>query len=186
MSDSLQIRLLGEFSVAVDGKSVSGLSSARIQSLLAYLLLNRAVPQSRQQLAFLFWPETSDSQAQTNLRQLLHTLRRRLPAVADALLVDERTIRWRADASLHLDVAEFEAALARAKHTTGNERLRAFEEAAAVYRGVLAPDCYDDWIQAERERLAQQHLAALEQCVLLNEERREDGQAMDWARELLP
>ncbi len=185
MSDSLQIRLLGEFSVAVDGESVNGLNSARIQSLLAYLLLNRATPQSRQQLAFLFWPETSDRQAQTNLRQLLHTLRRRLPAVADALLVDERTIRWRADASLHLDVAEFEAALARAKHTTGNQRLRAFEEAAAVYRGVLAPDCYDDWIQAERERLAQQHLAALEQCVLLNEERRAYAQAIDWARQLL-
>jgi len=185
VSDSLQIRLLGEFSVVVDGESVRGLNSARIQSLLIYLLLNRAIPQSRQQLAFLFWPDTSDRQAQTNLRQLLHTLRRRLPAVADALLVDERTIRWRADASLYLDVAEFEAALARAKQTTGNQRLRAFEEAAAVYRGALAPDCYDEWIQAERERLAQQHLAALEQCVLLNEERRTYAQAIDWARHLL-
>ena len=140
MPDSLHIQLLGEFNVAIDGVSVSGLNSARIQSLLAYLLVNRAVPQSRQQLAFLFWPETSDSQAQTNLRQLLHTLRRRLPAVADALLVDERTIRWHADAPLHLDVAEFEAALARAKQMVGNERLIALEEAAAVYRGALVPD----------------------------------------------
>ena len=185
MPDSLQIRLLGEFSVAIDGEFVNGLNSARIQSLLAYLLLNRAVPQSRQQLAFLFWPDTSDRQAQTNLRQLLHTLRGRLPAVAGALLVDERTIRWHADAALHLDVAEFEAALARAKQTARNERLKALEEAVAVYRGALVPDCYDDWIQAERERLAQQHLAALEQCVLLNEERREYGQAISWARQLL-
>jgi DNA-binding SARP family transcriptional activator len=185
VSPAVQIRLLGEFSVAVDGAVVGGLHSARLQSLLAYLLLNRTTPQSRQQLAFLFWPETSDSQAQTNLRQLLHTLRRRLPAVADALLVDERTIRWRADVSLQLDVAEFEAALARARQTTGSERLKAFEEAAAVYRGPLAPDCYDDWIQADRERLAQQRLGALEQCVLLHEERRAYAQAIDWARQLL-
>ncbi len=74
MHPSLDIRLLGEFSVTVDGRSVNGLNSARLQSLLAYLLLHRAIPQSRQQLAFLFWPDTSDSQAQTNLRQLLHTL----------------------------------------------------------------------------------------------------------------
>ena len=47
MSNSVQVRLLGEFNVVIDGESVSGLNSARIQSLLAYLLLNRAVPQSR-------------------------------------------------------------------------------------------------------------------------------------------
>lgn len=185
MASLLHIRLLGEFSVTIDGESVSGPNSARLQSLLAYLLLNRAIPQSRQQLAFLFWPDTSDSQAQTNLRQLLHTLRRRLPAVADVLLVDERTIRWHVDARLHLDVADFEAALARAKQTAGNERLKALEEAVAAYRGALAPDCYDDWIQSERERLAQQHLAALEQGMLLREERREYAQAIDLGRHLL-
>lgn len=44
MSPAVQIRLLGEFSVAVDGVAVGGLNSARLQALLGYLLLNRAAP----------------------------------------------------------------------------------------------------------------------------------------------
>jgi DNA-binding SARP family transcriptional activator len=58
---------------------VKGLDSSRLKSLLAYLLVNRSSPLPRQQLAFLFWTETSDAQAQTNLRQLLHRLQHRLP-----------------------------------------------------------------------------------------------------------
>lgn len=68
MSPSVHVRLLGEFSVTTDVAPVSGLNRARLQSLLAYLLLHRTSPQSRQQLAFLFWPDTTDRQAQTNLR----------------------------------------------------------------------------------------------------------------------
>lgn len=185
MSPAVQIRLLGEFSVAVDGVAVGGLNSARLQALLGYLLLHRTAPLSRQQLAFLFWPDTSDSQAQTNLRQLLHTLRRRLPAVADNLVIDERTLRWRADAAIQLDVADFDAALTRAKDLTGIERLKVLEEAVDHYRGALLPDCYDDWIALERERLAQAYVAALEQCVLLHEERRAYKEAIDCARRLL-
>lgn len=185
MSPAVQIRLLGEFSVAVDGVAVGGLNSARLQALLGYLLLNRAAPLSRQQLAFLFWPDTSDSQAQTNLRQLLHTLRRRLPVLADSLVSDERTIRWRADAAIQLDVADFEASLARAQRLSGTEQLKALEEGVDAYRGALLPDCYDDWIAGERERLAQAHVAALEQCVLLHEERRAYQEAIDVARRLL-
>lgn len=185
MSSSIEFRLFGEFSVSIDGVVVDGLNSARLRALLGYLLLHRATPQSRQQLAFLFWPDTSDHQAQTNLRQLVHTLRHRLPAVADALLVDERTIRWRPDAPLVVDVSDFEAALVRARMSTGNERLKALEEAIAVYRSALLPSCYDDWILPARERLAQQYLAALEQGAVLWEERREYAQATEWARQML-
>ena len=185
MSPAVQIRLLGEFSVAVDDVAVGGLNSARLQALLGYLLLHRAAPSSRQQLAFMFWPDTSDSQAQTNLRQLLHTLRHRLPALADNLVIDERTIRWRADAAIGLDVADFEAALARAQRLSGIEQLKALEEGVDAYRGALLPDCYDDWIVGERERLAQACVAALEQCVLRHEERRAYREAIACARRLL-
>ena len=48
------------------------LGSARAESLLAYLLLHREAPQPRQRLAFLLWPDSSEPQARTNLRHLLH------------------------------------------------------------------------------------------------------------------
>ena len=51
------------------------LDSSRAESLLAYLLLHRDAPQPRQHLAFLLWPGSTEGQAQTNLRKVLHTLR---------------------------------------------------------------------------------------------------------------
>ncbi|NOX61616.1 MAG: hypothetical protein GXP42_06670 [Chloroflexi bacterium] len=38
---------------------------------------------SRQRLAFLFWPDSREGQAKTNLRQLLHRLRQLFPPIED-------------------------------------------------------------------------------------------------------
>lgn len=86
---TLRVHLLGSFAVEYDGEPVTALRATRLQTLLAYLVLHCATPQPRQRIAFLFWPETSDAQAQTNLRQLLHTLRQRLPNAAAYLQVDD-------------------------------------------------------------------------------------------------
>ena len=83
----VSLNLLGDFRLLVDGAPVTAIDTPRLQSLLAYLMLHRDAPQSRAHLAFLFWPDTSDAQARTNLRNLLHQLRRcpagrgRLPGV---------------------------------------------------------------------------------------------------------
>ena len=184
-STNLRVQLLGAFSLVYGDETVSGFHAARVQALLAYLLLNRAAPQTRQQVAFLFWPETSDAQAQTNLRQLLHTLKQRLPDADDFLQVDERTIGWRVDAHFTLDVADFEQALLAAAKSDGPAKIAALERAGAVYAGDLLPACYDDWILPERERLAQAFVAALEQLVLLHEERRNYAAAIVHAQRLL-
>ena len=47
--------------------------------LLAYLLLHRSAPQSRQHIAFLHWPDSPESTARSNLRWLLKELRAALP-----------------------------------------------------------------------------------------------------------
>src|SRR5204862_85476 len=84
--------------------------AARAESLLAYLVLHRDAPQPRQRLAFLLWPDSTEPQARTNLRHLLHTLRRTLPSLVRFLDVTPRALQWRTDAPLWLDVAAFEAA----------------------------------------------------------------------------
>lgn len=68
----LEISLLGDLRIAVDGRVVTTVRSARAQALLAYLLVHRRAPQSRQHLAFLFWPDSTEGQARTNLRRELH------------------------------------------------------------------------------------------------------------------
>ena len=103
------------------------LPSARAESLLAFLLLHRNAPQPRQRLAFLLWPDSTERQAHTNLRKVLHTLRRALPDADRLLEVGPRTLRWRADEPVELDVEQFEQALAEGR----------LEEALETYAGEL-------------------------------------------------
>ena len=84
----LQITLLGEFSLVFQGQLAPSLSGDRSISLLAYLLLHRQTGVSRQHLAFTLWPDSSDSQARANLRNLLYTLRQTLPNADGFLLAD--------------------------------------------------------------------------------------------------
>src|SRR5579883_1573146 len=111
MEQALHIRLLGDFSLLYADQPVISLNTMRLQSLLAYLVLHDDVPQQRQHLAFLFWPDTTEAQARNNLRQLLHQLRQAFPAVAHFLSTDTHMLHWHADAPFSLDVAEFEQAL---------------------------------------------------------------------------
>ena len=52
MMPTLHIRLLGDFNLIYDDRQVTSLNTMRLQSLLAYLVLHRDVPQHRQHLAF--------------------------------------------------------------------------------------------------------------------------------------
>src|SRR5262245_10639281 len=88
-------------------------------SLLVYLLLHRDAPQPRQRLAFRLWPDSTEPQALTNLRKVLHGLRRALPDADRFLDVTPRTLQWRAGVPYWLDVAAFEAAAARAYQAEG-------------------------------------------------------------------
>ena len=106
----LSISLLGDFSIARDQAPVTGVDTPRLQSLLAYLLLHRDVPQSRAHLAFVFWPDTTKAQARTNLRNLLHRLRQALPDAGPYLEAGVQTLLWRSGVPLALDVAKFQAA----------------------------------------------------------------------------
>ena len=55
----------------------------------------------------------------------------------------------------------------------------------ALYGGELLPGCYDDWLLAERDRLAQAYGPALEQLAALYEEGRDYRQAIGHAQALL-
>jgi predicted ATPase/DNA-binding SARP family transcriptional activator len=167
----LRIKLLGEFSLVYDDLEVTRLNADRPQTLLAYLLLHRQAPQPRQHVAFVLWPDSAESQARTNLRNLLFTLRQALPASERFLAGDTHTLQWQADASHTLDVAQFEAALSAAGRAGNNEeRRRCLEEAVSFYQGELLPGNYDDWIIPLREDLNQRFLSALRQLIALLEQ----------------
>src|SRR5881392_668122 len=107
---TLYLRLLGDFSLLYNDQQVTSLNTLRLQSLLTCLVLHRDVPQQRQHLAFLFWPDATEAQARNNLRQLLHQLRQAFPAVKHFLSADTHTLYWHPVTPFSLDVAEFEQA----------------------------------------------------------------------------
>jgi len=183
---NLRIDLLGGFTATYNNEAIKALEKARLQELLAYLMLHRHAPVSRQKLAYAFWPEASDKQARKNLRTLLSRLRQALPDADDFLVVDAQAVQWRADASCTLDIADFEQALVEVGRAQQVEnQASALETAIECYRGELLPDCYDDWVAPERERLRNAYQRALEQLILLLEEQRRYDAAIRYGQRLL-
>jgi DNA-binding SARP family transcriptional activator len=184
MPPVLRIRLLGGFDLRIGDTPLPPIASARVRSLLSYLLLHRSAPLPRQHLAFLLWPDSTEAQARTNLRHLLHTLQRAAPALMPYLQVAQQMLHWRTDAAYWLDVAAFEDALARAEQEPA-AALAALCDAVACYRGDLVPDCYDEWIEPERERLRRRYVHALQRLSGLLEAAGEHTQAIACAEQLL-
>lgn len=148
----LQVWLLGQFEVRVDGKRAN-IASRAAQSLLAYLILSSSTPHRREKLAGLLWPEMSDDNARNNLRHELWRVRKAITAPqADAaqtaereyILAEDLTIGFNSDANYWLDVAQLEKASADPQ---------ALISGLSLYRGELLPGFYDDWVSLERERV---------------------------------
>lgn len=186
MPPKLQISLLGDFSIRSENQPVTGLNSERSQALLAYLVLHSHAPQLRQRIAFYFWEDSTDSQARTNLRRELHYLRRTLPDADQFLLADAKTLQWQINADCTLDVREFEEAAKAAEKSSNQEYIQsALERAAELYRGDLLPNCDDDWIVPQRERLRQTGIRVLEQLIQLLEAQCNYRCALKYAQQLL-
>jgi predicted ATPase len=185
----LRVNFLGGFSLAHGGQSVVSLNTARLQSLLAYLILHADTPQPRQHIAFLLWPDTSESNARNNLRQFLHQLRQTLPDPDRFLSADVNTVCWHEDENQSIDIRRFEHALAKAavaeQRADRASSQHWLKEALAIYQGDLLPGCYDEWIVPERDRLRQQYLSAHQKLVHGLELQRDYATALQIAQSLL-
>jgi DNA-binding SARP family transcriptional activator/tetratricopeptide (TPR) repeat protein len=115
----------------------------RARRLLVYLLLHpNGVERGR--LAGLFWPESTEEQARTNLRRELHTLRKHLPAAETTLVVTKTSLCISPEASLFVDLE-------------GDEE--------------ILPGHDEPWLNEVRQRLEAERVKKLEQTVAQAEER---------------
>jgi DNA-binding SARP family transcriptional activator len=96
---TLHIHLLGDSRLISDDTPVTSIDVPRLQSLLAYLALHASASQSRTQLAYLLWPDSTDAQAHANLRTLVHRLRQTLPHADAFLYADRHVLHWQPNAS---------------------------------------------------------------------------------------
>jgi len=185
----LRVQVLGGFNLVYNNAPVMGVNPARLQSLLAYLILHPDSPQSRQQVAFLLWPDTSESQARNNLRQFIFQLRQALPDPDRFLSADANTIYWKTDEGQVVDLHLFEWTLREAdvSERRGDQITlrKMLEQTVSTYQGDLLPGCYDDWIAPERERLRQQCQNACQKLVRVLETQREYAVALQIGQQLL-
>jgi DNA-binding SARP family transcriptional activator len=178
----MQIRLLGDVEVRLGPIALEAFASPRLQSLLAFLIVHRDRPLARQRVAFIFWPDSSESQARTNLRHLLHMLRQALVEPDRYVSIDGQTVQWLPDASASIDVVDFEHAISAVDSGDEAESLR---RALVHYGGDFLLGSYDDWVEPERQRLRRRYVWALDRLAAIAEETSDLDAGLRYAQELL-
>ncbi|HLK21442.1 MAG TPA: AAA family ATPase [Bryobacteraceae bacterium] len=185
----MRISLFGNLRISADGRPIKTVNTNRLQSLIAYLILHGDEPQPRERLAFTLWPASRESQARTNLRQLLHNLKRALPAECKSIETDHFTVQWRHHASCSVDVVDFQAAIeqgAAAREEKDDAREIEFLSAAAqLYEDDLLPAIYDDWLTPLREEYKRLNSETLHRLASIFEEQRKFADAIPWADRLV-
>lgn len=169
------IRLLGDVVVRLDGRPLPELATPRLERLLGRLAFAPATGLRRDRLAFELWPDSTEPQARTNLRKLLHDLRQLFTDPETFLDAGPRIVRWREGAPIWIDVVAFAEALDRNDRTV----------AVRHYRGPLLPASYEDWALAERERLRSLAADALAGLAAVAEAERRDDEVVDHLLQLL-
>ena len=168
-----RVYLLGRFDVVCVPPTSAAFHARKVQELLAYLLLHRTRPHTRESLAEMLWKETSSAQSRKYLRQALWQLQGGTgPSDRDhvsLLVADSETIAINRNADLWLDVDIIEQAYEETRGTQGididDQQAQALKRAVELYRGDLLEGWYSDWCLYERERLQNIILAVLDKLL---------------------
>lgn len=156
-----EIKLLGTGQVSYDGKLIPGFPSQQHCLLFYYLILNRQVSHTREQVATIFWGDYSSTTARKNLRNTLWRLSQSFRSVGasldDLLIIQDDVIAFTKSDQYRLDIDQFEvAACFSLEHTSremSEEQVSILEIAVDLYKGDLLESVYEDWCIYERERL---------------------------------
>lgn len=149
----LHVAVLGQQVIADEAGGPRSRSSRGI-ALVAYLVAHAGTVTPRPRLAALFWPDSTDAQALTNLRRELHHLRH---ALRDAPVVraDTAGLAWQDVAEVAVDLRVFDreagAALGAATRDDTAAVVRHATAALAQYRGAFLPGVGDEWAREVRE-----------------------------------
>ena len=188
----VEIRLFGPLSILREGQPITTLQGRKGRDLLSYLALRHAVPHSREQLAALFWGDRDEKHARHCFNTALWRLQTALDsggsAVGHWLRVDGQTVTFCPDATITVDVVEFEQRCGLADGLSPAEADRQaalWRSAIDLYRGDLLTDCYEDWCLADRERLQRRYVRSLRRLVQYYRQRGEFGLAIDDAQRIL-
>lgn len=165
----LQVQLLGDFRVTLNGHGIDSWPSGRGRAVFKYLLAHRDRAVPRDVLMELFWPDTSSDASRNSLNVALYGLRQALRAASPmpVVLFQDSAYRLNPELCVELDVDAFKRCVQAGRrsedaddHATATAR---YEQAAALYTGdFMADDLSDDWPVLVRERLRVAYLDTLD------------------------
>lgn len=181
---ALTFYLFGRPEFRCDDKPLPHPATQKTQSLLAYLILHRQRPHSREELAALFWGDQDEAHARHSLATALWRIRRLLGD--DCLLADASAVQFNPTLSFWLDVADFEALLDNSRHAPDElHAAAALQQAVALYRGDLLQGYYDDWCIEERYRLESRYLDALRRLIVWHTTQGDAAEVLAYAQAYL-
>jgi SARP family transcriptional regulator, regulator of embCAB operon len=188
----LVARLLGRFSVCIDGGQVDTQSSRRTRNVLAYLLSHRHSPVPRDVLMDTFWPDVNPRAARNSLHVALSGVRQALRDCWDAPVLSRTFDTYAISSGIRVwvDVEEFEKRCRAARRA---ERIGDLEVATAEYEAssqlydgdFLADDPYSEWAAPIRDALKLSATDVQTRLVQLYAARGDHGAAVHLARWIL-
>jgi WD40 repeat protein/DNA-binding SARP family transcriptional activator len=180
---TLKLCLLGSFQAFHRRIPLTDFESDKARALLAYLAVEYNRPHRREFLAGLFWPETPERAARTNLRSALANLRQVIhdhQVTPPYLKITRQTIQFNQDADSWVDVNLFINNFDRyselqLKQTdteldelTLESTLHELEGAINLYQGEFLSGFYindahqfEEWVLITRESLQRQALQSM-------------------------
>jgi DNA-binding SARP family transcriptional activator len=189
------IRLFGRFQLRRAAGDPVAVDGAKVQELLAYLLIHRRRACRREALADVLWPETAAAQARKYFRQTLWQLQVALdgtgddPSGARVLIAEPEWLQINPAAAVWLDVDVLESALDTAQGIAGKDltlsQAAILREAVRVYDGDLLEAWPHEWCLYERERLLVGYLQILDKLMGFCEAQHAYDEAVDYGAQIL-
>lgn len=142
--------------------------SAKLASLLGYLIWRAGQPLSRSELAQILWPHQAASSARRNLREYLYRGRQvfsRLWPDESVLVTEEDQVTFLPpDSSRYwVDIWAFQQHIQKAEQaSSAAARIPHLQAAWRLYRGDLLASLDDPWLLGPRAQFRRQAILALE------------------------
>lgn len=185
MHNQLELFLLGNPEVRLDGTPITRFRSSKTQALLYYLAVTGR-PHTRLALAGLLWGDLSDTQARLSLTQCLSNLRQ---LVGDYIIIERQSAAFNRAKLYWLDVETFVAGAGSPHPEAAIQQQRA---AVDLYRGDFlagfyvrdAPE-FETWALAEQAQLRKLAVQAIQTLATHHTRQGDLEQAITDTRRLL-
>ena len=185
----LEVKIFGRLQIRCADRSISTFPTRKVEELLAYLLLNQGVPQSRDKLIEVLWPggpaDSGRSRLSTTLWRIRVLLKNLDIPPERYLQAGSESVTFLAVGKTLIDVNLFHHFVGAAVDAPQDEKESLLFAAQALCAGDLLEGIYSDWCQIERERLARLLLRTLGQLVNCLVERGAYEEAIDTCHKIL-